>query len=439
MSLIRRSLRNLIRSPLRTAGIIAILTVSIGLALTMLVVYGASENQIGSVAGKIGTDITVRPAGSFGGFGGMGSEETLVQDDINELSDIDHVVSVQETVQTRYTGDSLQSATESDTTSDSTGPAGEAGSPPRDMGIMVTGVDTETDISDITLMGGGEMTLADGSYFTADDVDADVMVIGQALADANNLSVGSTVDIEDTSVEVIGIYDSGTEFGNNNLIVPVGTVQSLFDLSGATSVTVVADSVDNVDAVVSDIREIFPTSEADITTAEGTYAKINDSLVSASSTTKIGMIAAFAVAGVVILFSVILMVRQRVKEIGILKAIGASNWHIGLQFSVETLIFSTMAAVIGALITFPLAQKVADLLVTDSTVATGPGGFAPPGGGGFLGAGQQVTSIAGLKVAVSPEIFLYALAIAVGLAVLASLFPSWYIARVKPAEVLRYE
>jgi len=47
--------------------------------------------------------------------------------------------------------------------------------------------------------------------------------------------------------------------------------------------------------------------------------------------------------------------------------------------------------------------------------------------------------IGGLDVAVSPTVFLYALAIAAGLAILASVLPAWYIARVRPAEVLRNE
>jgi len=81
------------------------------------------------------------------------------------------------------------------------------------MGIMIMGIDTGASITNITLMGDAKMTIADGSYFTTDDAGADVMVIGQALADENSLNIGSTVDIEDTTVEVIGIYDSGQLFG----------------------------------------------------------------------------------------------------------------------------------------------------------------------------------------------------------------------------------
>jgi len=92
---------------------------------------------------------------------------------------------------------------------------------------------------------------------------------------------------------------------------------------------------------------------------------------------------------------------------------------------------SVVAAIIGAMLTFPLAQRVGDLLVPETGTTMGI-----PGRGGF---GGGVTSIAGIDVAVSPEVFLYAFGIAVALAVAASIFPAWYISRVKPAEVLRYE
>jgi len=422
MGVVRRAIRNLIRSPLRTGAIVAILSVSIGLALIMVTLHGATENQLGSIGTQIGTEITVRSAGSFGMMGGG---EPLAQEDVDKLNYIPHVVSVQESVQTQYTGDSLESAVEQ-------GELGGQGAGPviRTRGIIVMGFDTATE--NPTLMGDAHMDITEGRYFTTDENDADVMVVGQALADKNNLAIGSTVDINGTPVEVIGIYDSGQVFGNNMLVMPIGTVQSLFGLDGVTSVTVVADDVNNVDAVVSSIREIFPESVADVSTAQDMYQRINSSVASAQSTSTIGMIAGFAVAVVVILFSVILMVRQRVKEIGILKAIGASNRQIGLQLGGEALAMSVMAAIIGALITSALAQKVANLLV-----ASPGGGFITPGGGGLFGGG--VTRVAGINVAVSPEIFLYALGIAIALAVAASIFPARYISRIKPAEVLRYE
>jgi putative ABC transport system permease protein len=446
LSVIRISIRNLIRSPLRTGGTVVILAVSVGLSLIMLTVNGASANQLSSIGGEIGTDITVRPAGVFGMMGGG---EPLDEESVAALSDIPHVVAVQKSTQTQYTGGALESAIEP-------GTLGMRGQPPGDegvdgggtvvtssRGITVMGFDPATE--NPVLMGDASIEIVEGRYFTIDEIDADVVVVSQDLAEKNGLEIGFKIDIEGVSVEVIGLFDSGQVFGNNMLVMPIETVQRVFDLPGVTSVTVTVDYVDNVDGVEDAIREIFDEDTADIVTTANMYERINEPLVNASSTSQIGLVAAFAVAAVVILFSVTLMVRQRVKDIGILKAIGASNWHIGLTFSVETLAISLVAAVIGALITFPLAQSVADMLVdTSTTVTTGSMTTNGPvvGGGRLFSSGPfggNVTSFAGLDVAVSPEVFLYALAIAVVLAITASIISSWYIARVKPAEVLRYE
>jgi ABC-type antimicrobial peptide transport system permease subunit len=67
-----------------------------------------------------------------------------------------------------------------------------------------------------------------------------------------------------------------------------------------------------------------------------------------------------------------------------------------------------------------------------------PASPAGPDRGGPFG-GVAITTVGGVNVAVSPEVFLYALGIAVALAIVASVLPAWYIARVRPAEVLRNE
>ena len=96
---------------------------------------------------------------------------------------------------------------------------------------------------------------------------------------------------------------------------------------------------------------------------------------------------------------------------------------------------SVTAAVIAALVTFPAAQRVANALVSQPT---GPEG-GPRGFGVALGPNAAGGLLGNVDVAVSPQVFLYALALAVGLAILASVVPAWYAARVKPAEVLRRE
>jgi putative ABC transport system permease protein len=160
------------------------------------------------------------------------------------------------------------------------------------------------------------------------------------------------------------------------------------------------------------------------------YSRIGSSVTNAASSSQTGMVVSFIVAAAVILLAVVLVVRQRVREIGILKAIGASNGRIALQFGMETVILSLAAAVLGTCLTFLMAQKVADLFSSGGTQ-----NFGGPGGAMRVFNG----TVAGIHVAISPEIFIIAFGAAIALAVTASIIPVWYIARVKPAEVLRNE
>jgi putative ABC transport system permease protein len=155
------------------------------------------------------------------------------------------------------------------------------------------------------------------------------------------------------------------------------------------------------------------------------------------------MVISFIVAAVVVLASVILVIRQRIREIGIMKAIGASNGQIGFQFGLETTVITVVATVFGILLSLLFGQKIANLFTSSGSAPTitGAGGFAGRGTAVFGGGGGRIFagSIGGIHVAVSPEVVIIAFASAIILAVAASVIPVWYIARVRPAEVLRNE
>ena len=235
---------------------------------------------------------------------------------------------------------------------------------------------------------------------------------------------------------MIGIFTSGTQFGDNSLFVPLTTAQTVFNRPGEIDQAVVkADTASDVDQVATDIRQALGQGNVDVVTEQTIFQAITAPLSDAKDSSRLGMIAALGASAVVILFSIGLVARQRVKEIGILKAIGASNWHVTAQLGVETAVISVTAAILGALATFPLAQKVANGLLSSPSAPTGGRrgqafGAVAGRAGGLLGS---------VDVAVSPEIFLYALAIAIGLALVATVVPAWYVGRVRPAEVLRYE
>ncbi|MGK2965087.1 MAG: hypothetical protein ACSLFM_05725 [Tepidiformaceae bacterium] len=85
MKTVARSFRTLARSPMRTGLLIAVLAGSTGLVLTMITVNSAFAKRLDEIKSEVGTDVTVRPAGSFGGGafairigpGGPGAEPAI--------------------------------------------------------------------------------------------------------------------------------------------------------------------------------------------------------------------------------------------------------------------------------------------------------------------------------------------------------------------------
>jgi putative ABC transport system permease protein len=446
MRTVRRSLLNILRSPARSVVVVIILAVSLGLALIMFEVHAATATQLSSIGGNVGNDITVRPAGYFG-FGGGGGNP-LPQAQVDQLNSLAHVASVQETVQTTYTGTALVSGIDVGSLGffrsfDGSRPPADAtpvqvpnsSGMPSFANISVMGVSPSA--ATPTLMGGGTMTMESGRYFTSSDAGADVAVVGTVLATKNSLTVGSEITIGTDQVQVIGIYTSGQQFGDNMLIMPISTVQRLYSIDGATSITVATDNQSNVDTVITEIRGIWDTNTADVVSAQQEYARISGSITSAGSSSQTGMLVAFIVAAVIVLLSVILVIRQRIREIGIMKAIGASNWQIGFQFGLETTVMTVAATIVGVVLSILLGQQVANLFNSGNTAGGFGGGRAAMFG---AGGGRIVRgTIGGIHVAVSPEVLLIAFVSAVVLAIAASIIPVWYIARVRPAEVLRNE
>jgi putative ABC transport system permease protein len=448
-----------------------VLAVSVGLTLIMITVNGAFADRLDEIKGEVGSDIVVTPAGTFGGGffrGGIGGgppdavflgdensnadaaddtddgEDTLtglVETDMDQLASIDNVVGISRTLTEQYTGEGLQSAIRPD--------GNEVPIPGFTFPIFVTGTN---DPNSLTSLGVTDPEFVAGRTFNVDEADANVAVIGDSLAEGNDLTVGSTFELNGESVEVVGIFTTGTQFGGNAVFLPLQTAQTLFDREGEVDqATVVAQSVDDAEQVASDIRAMLGEDVVDVATQVSAFDAISGPISDAKNSSQIGMIAALVASAAVILFSVGLVVRQRVKEIGILKSIGASNWHVIGQFGVETIVASVVAAVLGALVTFPLAQTVANGLVSDPAGAGGVGGGFRGGGPGnqsgavgggdfvFTGGGGAGGLLGDVDVAVSPEIFVFALVIALGLAVVATVVPAWYASRVRPAEVLRYE
>ena len=140
-------------------------------------------------------------------------------------------------------------------------------------------------------------------------------------------------------------------------------------------------------------------------------------------------------AAVVILLLVMVMnVRERNREIGILKAIGASNGRIMLQFTTEAVTFTLLGLVVGLAAGIVAGSPVTSALVSHSGASSGTDGAGLPGA-----PNPFLSHLTNINAQVGWGVILGGVAVAVVVAVLASAATTWMIGRIRPAEVLRSE
>jgi putative ABC transport system permease protein len=120
--------------------------------------------------------------------------------------------------------------------------------------------------------------------------------------------------------------------------------------------------------------------------------------------------------GVIVLFVMLYTVRERTREIGTLKAMGASTGVVLGQFMLEGVILSLIAGVVGIVI---------------GVIGTSTIGYVLPN---LIQAGvEQVV------INITPKIALYGLGTAMIIGTLGSLYPAWRAAATKPSEAMKYD
>ena len=194
-----------------------------------------------------------------------------------------------------------------------------------------------------------------GRALSEPDAGRDVAVVGRLYAkerlgiDARSEAAlgGRTVALNGRTIEVVGVYATGNDFGDNHVFVPLETFRRIYDPGDKLSkIRVTVDSVANVEAVTADLKRL---RGVDAVTASEQVSTARTTLGSMAAATPYASLLVFAIGGVLVAFVMVLATKERVREIGTLKAIGASNWEIVKQFLAEVLAV-TLLATVGAVL-----------------------------------------------------------------------------------------
>ncbi len=461
MNVVTRGIRGAVRSPLRAGAIVIMLAISIGLIVAMLAAKAGVEARISEVKANSATGITVAPAGIMG-FAGGG--DPLTADQVATITKTAHVASTASTLTDQLGTDDTsltpslelgsfgqrQQRFESSGSSSSseiapsmpTGDSSSSDSTTRRAPTPRTTV-TGTTNPDSVATNGGSLTLTSGATIDGSSSD-NIALVGKTLAEKNDLKVGSTFTMYGQTFTVKGIFSTDNRFQDSGLIIPLKTLQTLSDQAGAvTSVTVTVDSSDNVATVVSSLKTSLG-DKADITSEQERAESSVSSLSSISSLATTGVVGATIAAAVIVLLMMTMIVRERKREIGVIKAIGGTNFKVIAQFVTEALTLTLIGGIIGIGLGIAVSGSITEGLVQNQTNSSSQqrsgmrGGMGNPGGGGgfFRGAQQGLQSVTST---VNPAVIASGVGLTFLIAIIGSAIPAWFIARIRPAEVLRSE
>jgi len=215
-------------------------------------------------------------------------------------------------------------------------------------------------------------TVEFGEFFTDDSSSKKkVAVIGRNVAESlfeENVPIGKSLQIRGERFIVQGVFeqqDSGTFAAiniNNSILIPYESARDIGGSIQLLQVYIEAEEADKVPEVAAAVRETLMNNHAgqeDFTILEREEALEATNAVFYQLTVFIAGVAfiSFIVGGIGIMNIMFAMVSERTREIGIRKAIGATNGQILGQFVMEGTVLSVLGGIFGV-ITSLLANAV---------------------------------------------------------------------------------
>jgi cell division protein FtsX len=344
-----RGFRNPFRSRLRAGVVVVLLALVTGFLALMVQAALASREQIARLDARVRTLVELREAGAFGtgGFGGdkPPGEEDFSVDTLARVRRIPHAAHLTRVDEYVYTPQI-----------DTARPNAYAmviGTPPGAAMRAIGEVDYEN------------ARIIAGRGLTPEDARARVAVVGRLYArqrlgiaepDARALS-GQQILLGGQAFQVVGVYSTGNDFGDNHVFAPIEAFRAVFKPGKKlTKIFATVDSVANVQAVVQDLKDRTAFPEVDVVSTPEAVSTARTTLGSLAVASAYGSVLLFAIGAVLVAFVMVLSTRERVREIGTLKAMGASNREVVIQFLAEALTLSGLGGLGAVVVAAVFAQ-----------------------------------------------------------------------------------
>jgi len=385
MSFLSLVVKNPFRNKTRSALAIVGIAIGIMVIVALGMVTGGLKTSTQSTLKAGAAEITVMQAGSSS----FGSGGTLNQ---SLAGDLLNITNVKDTTGILRATNTSSTATTSNSSQSSFGG-----------GVEVTGIDA----GKVSLIG---IDSVNGTAFS--NTSTNEVIVGKTFADAQNMSIGSTINLYGKDFNIVGTYETGNFITDAGIMMPLSTLQNLTSNDNKVSdiLVKVTDNA-NVTTVSDAIDNAYP-NQLTTTTAEAAASRINEGLSFIDTASWAISLLAIFIGAVGVINTMIMSVYERTREIGVLKAVGWTDRRILAMILGESVVLTLIAFVVGTII----AVVGVEILLNFSS---GVGGV--------------------IKPSFAIDIFLRAFAIAFLVGVIGGLYPAYRASRLSPTEALRYE
>ena len=252
------------------------------------------------------------------------------------------------------------------------------------------------------------------------------ILIGEGLSKEMDLKVGDVLSLvsaenKELKLTVKGIFKTGfLDYDSNLVIIPLRTMQIMGEQGEvATEIGIITGNPQKIEEVEVQVYEKLQNDNFSVIS----WKTINHNLLNAVQFEKFVLIAILSLLLMIASFavSVILnmIVREKIKDIGILKSIGYTNSHIRNIFTIEGLIIGVSGMILASILS-PIILMILKKLFKI-----------------FMGNSYYYLEELPLYISVRELSMIYIVAFAV--VFISTIYPAARAAKMKPVEALKYE
>ena len=217
------------------------------------------------------------------------------------------------------------------------------------------------------------VTVQEGRFFSEAENESrtPVIILGSTIAEeifGNSDPIGERVKIDGKQFRVIGILaaqgSSIFEDVDNAIIMPLRVAQ--YDLLGVRHISFIRSEMDSeqyLDQTVEEIRQTLIDRHGEEDFSIRNSADLLDILTTITDALKFFLVAIAAVSlfvgGIGIMNIMLIAVKEKTREVGLRKSVGATDSDILRQFLIETIVLSLLGGIIGLIIGVVFAFGIA--------------------------------------------------------------------------------